>query len=94
MNFGQALEVLKTGGFVRRAGWNGKNMHLFLEEDFQYLIPRRRAPAGPSRRYAACICIYNAQGITQPGWLASQADMLADDWEIVDMSDPARTDPC
>lgn len=82
MNFGQAIEALKQEQWVRRVGWNGKNMHLYLEDHLSFKI-RAGTGKGTIRRYAPCICLYTAQGVHQPGWLASQADMLAEDWEIV-----------
>lgn len=81
MNFGEAIQALKEGQCVQRTGWNGKGMHIFLEEHFEFLIPAG-AFKGKSRKYEPVICMYTAQGTTQPGWLASQPDMLADDWQI------------
>ena len=66
MNFGQALEVIKAGGAVAREGWNGKNMWIYL------------SPSHPA--VEDCIVMKTAQGKVQPGWLASQPDMLAEDW--------------
>lgn len=83
MNFGQAIETLKSGGMVQRSGWNGKGMHLYLEDGFTLVI-RRGAFKGESRSYEPCICMFTAQQKHQPGWLASQEDMLADDWQAVD----------
>lgn len=82
MDFGEAIKALKEGKRVQRIGWDGKNMHIFLEEHFAYLIL-----AGPSkgvkRIYEPVICMYTAQKTTQPGWSASQADMLAEDWQVI-----------
>jgi hypothetical protein len=83
MNFGQAIEALKEGKHVQRKGWNGKGMHIFLEDSFEYLIPAG-AFVGQKRKYDPVICMYTAQQTTQPGWLANQADILADDWQIVE----------
>lgn len=83
MNFGQALEALKRDRWVRRAGWNGKGMHLYIEDMLSFTIPGG-VFKGEVRRYEPCIVMFTAQGKHQPGWLASQADMLADDWEIVE----------
>lgn len=69
MDFGKALLILKSGGKVKRAGWNGKDQYIFV--DFH---PK------PDEEYEPCLCIRNQQGKIQPGWLASQADMLAEDW--------------
>lgn len=74
MTFGEAVEILKAGGKVARSGWNGKGMHLYLE--------RPREIAG-CVIYEPCIVMYTAQGRHQPGWLASQSDILADDWSVV-----------
>lgn len=82
MNFGEAIELLKKGKLVARKGWNGKNMHIYLEDSYVYKIPAG-AFEGLSRKYDPAIIMYTAQGTHQPGWLASQADMLAEDWEQV-----------
>lgn len=83
MNFGQAIEALKAGRLVRRAGWNGKGMHLYLEDAFSMPI-RGGACKGSVREYEPVICMFTAQQRHQPGWLASQADMLASDWQLVE----------
>lgn len=68
MNFGEAIEALKSGKRTTRAGWNGKGMFLFLIRGGIMTRPY--------------IAIKDAQGKTVP-WLASQTDMLSEDWEIV-----------
>lgn len=68
MNFGEALAEIKVGGLVQRAGWNGKGMYIYLCK-FQGDI------------FEPAINMRTAQKLHQPGWLASQADMLADDWQ-------------
>jgi hypothetical protein len=72
MDFGEAIRALKEGKYVSRAGWNGKNMYLYLEDKL----------SGRSD-YDPCICMFTAQGRHQPGWLANQQDMLATDWGVV-----------
>jgi len=53
-------------------------MHIYLEAGYTV------APGQPTeRRYDPVIYLYTAQGTHQPGWVASQPDMLADDWSIV-----------
>ena len=79
MNFGDAIFELKKGNMVSRSGWNGKGMHLYLEDQLSHTVPGG-VFKGQRREYEPCICMYTAQGKHQPGWLASQADMLADDW--------------
>ena len=82
MNFGKAIESMKAGDCVRRKGWNGKGMHIYIEDHFQSLVG---AGGGleHKRTYGACIVMFTAQKIHQPGWLASQPDMLSEDWELV-----------
>jgi hypothetical protein len=67
MGFGQAIEALKNGQRVARAGWNGMSMYTYL-----LTVPG----------YEPGICMHTAQGKEQPGWLASQPDILSADWEI------------
>jgi len=69
--FGDAIECLKKGNSVVRAGWNGKGMYLELQVPDEY-----------SKMTVPYIYIKAADGTVVP-WLASQADMLADDWEVV-----------
>ena len=83
MNFGDAIAALKQGKMVRRRGWNGKGMHLYLEDGFSMPI-RGGSFKGSVRQYEPVICMFTSQQKHQPGWLANQPDMLADDWELVD----------
>ena len=81
MNFGQAIEAMKEGKWVQRAGWNGRNMHLYLEDALTF-TPGAGVFKGHVRKYEPVIVMFTADKKHQPGWLASQADMLADDWAI------------
>ena len=72
MDFGQAIEALKQGKRVARAGWNGKGMHLELQR-----------PDAHSKMTLPYIYMYTAQGDNVP-WLASQTDMLSEDWVTVE----------
>ena len=86
MNFGQAIEHLKNGQKVARSGWNGKDMLLFLVPGSTFKV--NRAPLlgiyeeGTEVEYHAHIDMKTAQGYVVP-WLASQSDMLSDDWVLV-----------
>ena len=82
MTFGRAIEALKQGDWVQREGWNGKNMHIYLEDAREFKIPAG-AFKGQKRRHEPAIYMFTAQGTHQPGWLASQPDMLAEDWQVV-----------
>jgi len=69
MNFGQAIEALKKNELVTRTGWNGKGMYLemqFPDENSKMTLPY--------------IFMKTAQDDLVP-WLASQTDLLSDDWE-------------
>jgi hypothetical protein len=83
MNFGDAIEALKAGDKVARAGWNGKGMFLFLVPGSSFQVNRAPLlgiyPEGTTVEYHAHIDMKTAQGYVVP-WLASQADMLAEDW--------------
>lgn len=78
MTFGLAIEALKKGLKVARKGWNGKGMYLFLGcgEDIQKCT-------GIEDRCVDVICMKTAQDTVVFGWLASQTDMLAEDWILV-----------
>lgn len=77
--FGIALELLKKGKMVARTGWNGKGMHLFLAhgEDI-------KACTGINEECVDVICMKTAQNTVVFGWLASQTDMLSEDWVTVE----------
>lgn len=79
-SFGLAIELLKTGIKVSRKGWNGKGMYLFLAygEDLSNCLFKEE----DNIKCQDSICMYTAQGTVCVGWLASQADMLANDWVL------------
>ena len=70
MNFGEAIESLKRGEHVARGGWNGRGMWLALQ-----------VPDEHSKMTQPYIYIKTVQDDLIP-WLASQADMLAEDWGL------------
>lgn len=96
LTFGLAIEALKQGKKVSRAGWNGKGMWIALMPSL-YLPPNSTQTPGAkvndrtakhigvdapldSQPY---IAMWTAEKKWQPGWLASQADILAEDWLII-----------
>lgn len=87
MSFGHAIVALKAGHKVARAGWNGKGMFLFLVPGSRFTVNRAPLlgiyPEGTQVDYHAHIDMKTAQGYVVP-WLASQVDMLAGDWGIVE----------
>ena len=83
MNFGQAIEVLKTGNKVTRVGWNGKDMFLFLVQGSQFKVNRPPLlgiyPEGTEINYRPHIGMKTVNGEIVP-WVASQSDLLEEDW--------------
>lgn len=92
MNFGEALENLKTGKKVTRKGWNSKGMFIYMVHS--KVVPYSKADLETQMAYIAhdkSTVTYNdhinmraADGSVVVGWLASQTDMLSDDWMIVE----------
>lgn len=84
MNFGQAIEALKQRKKVARKGWNGKGMFLYYVPSASYPPSTdiaKEAFGGQDVPYGAYIAMKTAQGNVVP-WLASQTDVLAEDWEV------------
>lgn len=87
MTFGDALTVLKRGGRVARKGWNGKGMYVFLADDVEFSTEADISEfenAEDGVHVSEVMVLRTAQGALQPGWLATQSDILADDWCIVE----------
>ncbi len=92
LTFGDALHMLKLGKRVARAGWNGKGMWLAYSPGSEAL-PASAFWAPPNAAYAReqggtavvlpCITMKTATGEILMGWLASQSDMLAEDWMVI-----------
>jgi len=82
MSFSEALEIIKEGGLVRRSGWNGKGMHVYLENMFRKITNHPSSKNDGHRVYEPVVVLLNARGNHQAGWVCSQEDMLANDWEV------------
>lgn len=96
MDFADALRCLRQGEKMQRSGWNGKGMFIVLMPELKLPAFNSQEPGAKvndrtakhigydtplnSRPY---IAMWTALGEWQPGWLASQNDLLADDWRIV-----------
>ena len=84
MDFGSAIKLLKERKRVQRNGWNGKNQYIELATNISYknaddeIINAEHESIGNKS-----IAFVGTSGV-QLGWLASQADMLAEDWKIVE----------
>lgn len=87
MDFGMALNAAKCGKAIARQGWNGKGMFLYHVPAASYPAKTDVAKAhygeGALVPYGAYIAMKTAQDHVVP-WLASQTDMLATDWYIVE----------
>jgi hypothetical protein len=87
IDFGDALKALKDGKKVCRAGWNGKGMFLFFVPGSCFKVSRPPLlgiyTEGTDVRYAPHIDLKAADGTVVP-WTASQVDVLADDWQVVE----------
>ena len=84
MSFGLAIEAAKMGKKIAREGWNGKNQYVELAYCISYknnaaeIVNVNHCNIGNK-----ALAFVGTSGV-QMGWLASQADMLADDWRIVE----------
>ena len=96
MDFGKAIEALKQGKKVTRKGWNGKGMFLYLkpatmvkpewchDPELKKLVDAN----GGELLALGTICMYThdstGRNAILTGWLASQSDMLLEDWEVLE----------
>lgn len=84
MDFGSAIQLLKKGAKLQRKGWNGKNQYIELATNISYknandeIVNAEHEAIGNK-----AIAFVGTSGV-QLGWLASQADMLAEDWQVVE----------
>lgn len=85
MTFGDALEAMKDGERVARWGWNGKNQYVFLAHEADFVTDADISAYDQLEvEVADMLVMKTAKDTFQPGWLASQADMLSEDWYIVE----------
>lgn len=80
MNFGEALKALKDGKAVARKGWNGKGIYIELQR------PDEHSKMTLPYIYIVTTGLQSNNQAAPRGvvpWLASQTDMLAEDWNVV-----------
>lgn len=83
LSFGQAIEAMKAGKRCSRVGWNGKNQYIELATNISYKNAHgETVSANHDAIGNRAIAFVGTSGV-QLGWLASQSDMLAEDWQIV-----------
>lgn len=87
LDFGAAIIALKAGKKVARSGWNGKGMFLFLVPGSTFKVNRPPLlgiyEEGVEINYCPHIDMKTADDKVVP-WLASQTDVLAEDWTIIE----------
>lgn len=87
-DFGHVLDMLRDGGKMARAGWNGKGMWVALSPGFE--LSQEHVYSGPVQAdmgdnlgvFRPYIIMKTVDGEYVP-WVASQTDLLAEDWQIV-----------
>ena len=84
MTFGMAIEAAKKGKRIARKGWNGKGQYVELAKAISYKSPTGAVVNAEHDAIGNQALAFVGTSGVQMGWLASQADMLADDWEIVE----------
>lgn len=105
MNFGDAIEVLKQGGAIRRKGWNGKGLFVVKQVPSHIessVIPKMQSLPQSAKDlimngkgfidYTSQCLIYNENTGRADSWVASVSDMFAEDWEIVINNGTDNTD--
>ena len=96
MTFGDAIEVLKQGGAIRREGWNGKGLFVVKQVPARIgsdVIPKMQSLPHSAKDlilagngfidYTSQCLIYNENTGRADSWVPSVSDMFAEDWEIV-----------
>lgn len=92
LDFGGAIKALKDGKKVTRNGWNGKGMFLWLKPATSVKAEWCKDPMlkelaeqnGGEIPALGTICMKTADNKILTGWLASQTDMLSEDWVVID----------
>lgn len=84
MTFGEALENLKQGKKITREGWNGKNQYLGIASNISFIdLNGKEINSTHETMGNKAIVFYGTSGI-QVGWLASQSDLLSEDWKVIE----------
>lgn len=93
-SFSEALKYIKRGFKVARQNWNGKNQYVFLAKEFGFSTDADLSDLNPNGIEECteenavyvydCLVIRTADRKLQVGWLATQSDLLAEDWVFVE----------
>ena len=86
MTFGEALETIKTGKKAQREGWNGAGQYVYYVPAGHYApcteAGKELVGADGKVSYRPYLALKTVQGDVVP-WLASQSDLLSDDWRVL-----------
>lgn len=82
MTFGEAINKAKEGAKIARKGWNGKNQYVELATRISYMNVQGEVVNCEHEVIGNQALAFVGTSGVQIGWLASQADMLANDWEV------------
>jgi hypothetical protein len=92
MNFSEALNLCRSGTPIQRTEWNGARMFVCYQEAFPDGIAinaktsrATKLPEGTVCRFRPYLLLFTQHGDFVP-WVASQADLLADDWQAADVT--------
>ena len=78
--FDEPIKYLKRGMKVKRKGWNGKEQYIELATNVSFKTPNDEViNVDHVDMGNKAIAFHGTSGI-QLGWLASQSDMLSNDW--------------
>lgn len=80
--FGEAIEAVKKGAKISRCGWNGKEQYVELATCISYVNSHGELVNVEHKDILSHALAFVGTHGVQIGWLASQADMLAEDWLI------------
>ena len=98
LDFGEAIRAAKEGKKISRKGWNGKNMFVYYvseerhkigeswttNDDVKHLVEKVQEDGKDEIVLLGHLCMFSAKSEIVVGWLASQTDILADDWFVVE----------
>lgn len=82
--FDEAIKYLKRGFKVKRLGWNGKNQYIEIAKNISYVNTNDDVVSCEHEAIGNMAIAFNGTSGVQMGWLASQADMLAEDWNFAE----------
>ena len=84
MDFGKAIRLVKQGKRLQREGWNGKKQYIEIATNISYKNSLGEIINVNHEAIGNCAIAFVGTSGVQLGWLASQADMLANDWKEVE----------